>query len=154
MRDRRSGRVIVYQYRFDREKHEFFISSPDGTGVSFKAGEPGAASLELRYPEFTVKSGEAAERTAAWIPSYPGAPRRATVINSHKVGQNHVVWFDTKDSVERVHSIYAEAFKRQGFAVEFPKGVLTATAEGRHAEVRVARNGASTHVIVYATDNQ
>jgi hypothetical protein len=159
LRDRASGKLTVYRYRFDRSKNEFALASPDGTGVSFKAGTPGPGSLEHRYPEFTIRTGEAAERSTGWIPVYPGANPSPMGSITGKGATAYSFWFNTKDTVGKVLGIYSEVFKKQGFApasTAAEPDVLAAEAESgkRNIQIRATRQGGLTHVIVYAVEKQ
>jgi len=159
MRDRTDGKVILYHYSFDLSKREFSITAPDGTGMKFKAGVPGRSSLEMRYPELSVKTGEAADRSTGWIPMYPDAIPQSIGSITGKSEIAHILSFVTQDDVEKVRSVYARLFTEQGFTTtttETEPGLLAAEAEsGKHnIQIRATRQGELTHVIVYAVEKQ
>jgi len=159
MRDGTDGKVILYRYSFDQSKREFSITAPDGTGMKFRAGAAGRSSLEMRYPELSVKTGEAADRSTGWIPMYPEAIPQSIGSITGKSEIAHMLSFVTQDDVEKVRSVYARLFTEQGFTrttTETEPGVLAAeAAEGkRRVEIRAARVRGLTHVNVYAVEKQ
>ena len=147
VRDKKTNKVVTM--KFNPQKKSMVIIDENGKTTSMTTtGEGANASMEMKTSDSSgsgsIKIGANADKSPAWVPSYPGSTPQNTYSATSNGEQTGTFTFSTPDAPEKIIAFYADALKSAGFEVSN----MTTNSNGKTGGMVTGEDKATKRTVV------